>query len=60
MYKAVIVEDEPWSLMNIKTIFPWQNYNFEQPTGLILPKTHWALLLKINLMYYLPILKCPK
>ena len=33
MYKAVIVEDEPWSLMNIKTIFPWQNYNFEQPTG---------------------------
>lgn len=32
MYHAVIVEDEPWSLINIQTIFPWKNYNFEQPS----------------------------
>lgn len=31
MYSAIIVEDEPWSLMNIKAIFPWANYNFEEP-----------------------------
>lgn len=33
MYRAVIVEDEPWSLLNIKSIFPWARYNFESPIG---------------------------
>lgn len=33
MYNAVIVEDEPWSLINIKAIFPWSKYNFETPIG---------------------------
>lgn len=32
MYHAVIVEDELWSLINIKAIFPWKNYNFDQPS----------------------------
>lgn len=31
MYRAVIVEDEPWSLINIKTLFQWKNYNFDEP-----------------------------
>lgn len=33
MYRAVIVEDEPWSLLNIKNIFPWSRYGFEPPVG---------------------------
>lgn len=33
MYRAIIVEDEPWSLANTKTIFPWKNYQFEPPQG---------------------------
>lgn len=31
MYRAVIVEDEPWSLINIKSLFPWKDYNFDEP-----------------------------
>ena len=31
MYNAVIAEDESWSMANIKSIFPWANYNFEEP-----------------------------
>ncbi len=31
MYRAVIVEDEPWSLINIKSLFQWKNYNFDEP-----------------------------
>ncbi len=33
IYNAVIVEDEPWSLANIKTIFPWSSYGFDTPVG---------------------------
>lgn len=33
MYRAVVVDDEPWSLINIKSVFPWENYGFEQPMG---------------------------
>lgn len=33
MYRAVIVEDEPWSLLNIKNVFPWDRYGFAPPEG---------------------------
>lgn len=31
MYRAIIVDDEPWSLSNVKSIFPWARYGFEPP-----------------------------
>lgn len=38
MYTAVIVEDETWSLLNIKTTFPWADYDFSEPVGFTDPK----------------------
>lgn len=33
MYSAVIVEDEPWSLASLQSVFPWESYNFKLPEG---------------------------
>ncbi len=31
MYRVIIIDDNPWSVENIKCIFPWNRYGFEDP-----------------------------
>ncbi|MEG2380851.1 MAG: response regulator [Oscillospiraceae bacterium] len=29
MYKAILIDDEPWTLQALETLFPWADYDFE-------------------------------
>ncbi|MBP3361108.1 MAG: response regulator [Clostridia bacterium] len=46
MYKAIIIDDSPWSVANIKCIFPWEHYGFEEPITTDNPQLALSLLLQ--------------
>lgn len=48
MYRVIVVDDNELSIANIKCLFPWERYGFEEPITTTDPQHALNLLLKIK------------
>ncbi len=60
MYRVIIIDDNPWSVENIKCIFPWSRYGFEDPITTNNPQDALTLILNEKLDVLFTDIKMPQ